>query len=310
MNLIDPSVELIEDSPLRVIEIAGKTCYKSENNIREGSDKTFFKRMLKDGHTSVLEHGSVYLRINHHKAPLEINEFVFNDEIPKIYFHREDFRERNHSNSSVIYTNLRVLLDYCPTLLVQFVEDRLPEGVVRFIPLNTNPHKRYTFRIKNQRIQSQSHMRHRVMSFSQESQRYCNYSKDKFNNSINYAKPAWADTSEKIQRRFKQVVENNESDYFELIGLGLKAEEARDVLCNTAKTEFLTTGYLKDWIGKPLTKYKLKVFGEELVCTKREGFLTLRDHHTAHPEIQSIARKIRRIFENLGIDIESFQSSL
>lgn len=51
------------DGMYKHIEWAGRHCYKSLDKITEGSAKGFVQRMLKAGHLSVLEHGTVYLRI-------------------------------------------------------------------------------------------------------------------------------------------------------------------------------------------------------------------------------------------------------
>lgn len=40
MKLIESSVQIIEEKdPYKMIELAGRTCYKSENNITEDSAK-------------------------------------------------------------------------------------------------------------------------------------------------------------------------------------------------------------------------------------------------------------------------------
>lgn len=67
MKLIKPSFEIIEqqsglDGLYKQIELAGRTCYKSEDKITENSAKKFVDRMIKSGHGAVLEHGTVYLR--------------------------------------------------------------------------------------------------------------------------------------------------------------------------------------------------------------------------------------------------------
>ena len=49
---------------LETIERAAKVCYKSEGNIKEGSALPFVKGLIKRGHTSCLEHGSIYLYVN------------------------------------------------------------------------------------------------------------------------------------------------------------------------------------------------------------------------------------------------------
>ena len=64
MKLIESSVQIIEEKdPYKMIELAGRTCYKSENNITKDSAKEFVDRMIKLGHGAMLEHGTIYLRI-------------------------------------------------------------------------------------------------------------------------------------------------------------------------------------------------------------------------------------------------------
>lgn len=55
MKLIKPNVEIIEQQPglegmYKQIELAGRTCYKSEDKITEDSAKAFVDRMIKSGH--------------------------------------------------------------------------------------------------------------------------------------------------------------------------------------------------------------------------------------------------------------------
>ena len=68
MKLIKPSFEIIEqqsglDGLYKQIELAGRTCYKSEDKITPTSAKEFVDRMIKSGHGAMLEHGTVYLAI-------------------------------------------------------------------------------------------------------------------------------------------------------------------------------------------------------------------------------------------------------
>ena len=61
MKIIEPSVELINapkyEDLLRVIEMAGRVCYKSEDKIAEGSAERFVKGIIGRGHEAVVEHG-------------------------------------------------------------------------------------------------------------------------------------------------------------------------------------------------------------------------------------------------------------
>lgn len=70
MKIIKPSFEIINvksredgDSMLKMIELAGRTCYKSEDKITPDSSKAFAKTILKSGHESVIEHVQISVRI-------------------------------------------------------------------------------------------------------------------------------------------------------------------------------------------------------------------------------------------------------
>ena len=68
MKLIKPSFDIIEQSPdlngiYKIIEIAGRTCYKSSDKITPDSAEAFVDRMIASGHGAMLEHGTVYLKI-------------------------------------------------------------------------------------------------------------------------------------------------------------------------------------------------------------------------------------------------------
>lgn len=66
MKIINPSVELLNPPKyallLDLVELAGRTCYKSENKITDGSAETFVRGILKRGHEAVIEHGSLSAR--------------------------------------------------------------------------------------------------------------------------------------------------------------------------------------------------------------------------------------------------------
>ena len=106
--------------------------------------------------------------------------------------------------------------------------------------------RRYTVRITCDRAVSHELVRHRVFSFAQESQRYCNYSKDKFGKELTFISPAKDMTPEEY-KVWKQALSTAEESYFKLIDLGFKPQEARSVLPNSTKTELIMTGFESDW---------------------------------------------------------------
>ena len=66
MKIIEPSVEIINapeyKTLLTTIEAAGRTCYKSEDKITDGSAEKFVRGIIKRGHEAVIEHGSLTVR--------------------------------------------------------------------------------------------------------------------------------------------------------------------------------------------------------------------------------------------------------
>lgn len=120
-------------------------------------------------------------------------------------------------------------------------------------------------------------VRHRVFSFAQESTRYCNYSKDKFNNECIFIQPPWLDDIE-TNLDFKDSLEHSEAAYFALIKRGWKPQQARNVLPNALKTELVMTGFASDW----------------------EHFFKLRDAGSAHPQARELAYPLHMEFLRRG----------
>ena len=67
MIAVKPAIELIDPPAygelLEKIERIGRVCYKSEDKIREGSAESFIRGIIKRGHESVIEHGSLTVRV-------------------------------------------------------------------------------------------------------------------------------------------------------------------------------------------------------------------------------------------------------
>ena len=91
-------------------------------------------------------------------------------------------------------------------------------------------------------------VRHRIASFSQESTRYCNYSKDKFDEEITVVAPTFWDTFSIQYEYWKQACERAEGAYFCLLENGVTPQEARSVLPNSLKTELVLTANPREWL--------------------------------------------------------------
>jgi thymidylate synthase (FAD) len=111
---------------------------------------------------------------------------------------------------------------------------------------STIEHFSITFRVVCSRACMAQWTRHRHMSYSIESQRYCNYSKDKFDGEITFIKPPSFDNYNTEQQfLLKQEFEACEKSYMRLTASGLKAQDARQVLNNAVKTEMIVTANLR-----------------------------------------------------------------
>lgn len=288
MKLIKPSFEIWEqgaglEGVYKQIERAGRVCYKSEDKITETSAKEFVKRMIKSGHGAMLEHGTVYLNYSSYEYFDKENGFPLNK-----------YKENPYSKCMIVkYPLLSKIEGWVTTNLRVLVENGWLDDL-KYICEPTECHaKRHTVKFICDRGVSHEFVRHRVMSFAQESTRYCNYSKDKFNNCVTYILPNWCTkvNIEDYERNPKLIYNangtltdneisflcglyDNEERYLELLENGWKPQEARAVLPNSLKTELVMTGFAKDW----------------------EHFFKLRDAGSAHPQARELAQPLHEEF--------------
>jgi thymidylate synthase (FAD) len=258
MKLIKPSFEIWEqpsglEGVYKQIERAGRICYKSEDKITEDSAKSFVDRVIKSGHGAMLEHGTVYLKVFNVIENSELidkyksNKYSVVKEGTEVYNCHGDIL---YGSCKCITTNYRVLVEN------GWLDD------LKYICKPTEFHeKRITVHFVCDRGVSHEFVRHRVMSFAQESTRYCNYSKDKFGNELTFIQPCWLDDErlklygpyhtvirdKSLESIFIASLNNAEKDYIDLIDLGWKPQEARAVLPNSLKTELVVTGFVSDW---------------------------------------------------------------
>ena len=90
-------------------------------------------------------------------------------------------------------------------------------------------------------------VRHRLASYAQESQRFCNYSKSQFNGEITVIKPCFLMEDTEAYLEWEWTMHRAECAYFELLDIGLSPQEARCVLPNSLKTEVVMTANLREW---------------------------------------------------------------
>jgi len=89
-------------------------------------------------------------------------------------------------------------------------------------------------------------VRHRLASFAQESTRYCNYSKGKFDGEITVvAQPGMNEAQTKL---WEKAMEYAESYYLLLLKDGVPAQIARSVLPIGVKSEIVISANLREWL--------------------------------------------------------------
>lgn len=286
MRLIKPSFSIWDQQEglegiYKQIERAGRVCYKSEDKITEDSAKDFVDRMIKLGHGAMLEHGTIYLIIDCSGRLLDVANKYVNNKYSEWTLHPDGVHY-------CITTNYRVLLQN------GWLDD------LQYLCEPTEYHeKRVTIHFVCDRGVSHEFVRHRVMSFAQESTRYCNYSKDKFGNELTFILPPWVDERQLGEQNSQELLiqmgslsnptytqedlnelyflfslASSEVQYFNLINNGWKPQEARAVLPNSLKTELVVTGFVSDW----------------------EHFFELRDAGSAHPQARELAHLLHMEF--------------
>lgn len=127
-------------------------------------------------------------------------------------------------------------------------------------------HEKVSIRFICDRGVSHEIVRHRIASYSQESTRYCNYSKDKFGKEITVIKPLFWEEDSKEYKIWYEAMLHSEQAYQTLIQLGAKPQEARSILPNSLKTEIVVTMNLREW----------------------RHFFKLRTAANAHPQMREI----------------------
>ena len=275
MKLIKPSVEIIKQEKydlnhiFKFIELAGRTCYKSENKITEDSAKEFVDRMIRSGHGAMLEHGTVYLTIPSANITDIIISKYHSNPYSKIFI---------NLTNTYITTNYRVLVEN------EWLDD------LKYLCEPTMFHtKRTTVKFICDRGVSHEFVRHRVFSFAQESTRYCNYTKDKFNNELTFIIPYWIkdlkegsyyayceyhNSKNDTSKRWFDSCMSAEFVYTNLIEEKWKPQEARSILPNSLKTELIMTGFDSDW----------------------QHFFELRCASNAHPQAKELADMLKDKF--------------
>lgn len=312
MKIIHPSVEYWSqantlDGIWKHAARCARVCYQSAHTKEDESAKDFLLRTIakngfkkdKSSHMSVLEHATVYLVVN-----------IQNPFYPHMCYKYKDNHYSKTCNLIIndtikgicITTNLRVIIE----------NDWLDD--LKFIANDISNHiKRYTFSFITSLGVSRELNRHRCHSISEESTRYCNYSKDKFGNGLTFIIPEWLDLEEcniddtdkdfihlPNQYRFDGTLANlvdgdknltvegewlaanvrAQIHYLNLLKKGWKPQQAREVLPLSLKTQVVHTAFEDDW--------------KDFIALRSDGI-----SGAPHPNIKVLADKVKELIEQI-----------
>lgn len=309
MKIIHPSVDYwLETNTLDGIwehaARCARVCYQSQSVKKGESAKDFLLRTIakngfkkdKSSHMSVLEHSTVYLTVN---------KGLYSN----IY---RRYNTNPYSKVNAIYSNSRRFISYITTNLRVIIENDWFDDLQFMTNDNSNHIKRYTFSFITNLGVSRELNRHRCHSISEESTRYCNYSKDKFDNGLTFVIPAWSHLKEGVitydlerdgnpynrtyyinnekydpmffndkhsfqfKNDFLWLVANKEaeSSYLALLKRGQKPQQAREVLPLSLKTQVVHTAFEDDW--------------KDFIALRSDGISGV-----PHPNIKVLADKVK-----------------
>jgi len=279
---IDASYNLLHEmNQYKLVELAGRVCYKSEDKITDESYKPFITTVMKRGHEAVLEHGTIYFKTLEKFKPL----FDRSDYIKTIYNFNDgllygvaNFRAmRNFIKLIANPSNLNVIIDGIDDLLFKDIEQPTNTSsiICYSIPLNefkqvpgAARYERKSVKFICDRAIANEIVRHRPPSYAQESTRYCNYGKT---NGISVITSDFYANNPIAQPIIDNAYKVCESAYLELLSLGFKAQDAREVLPLGLKTEIFVTCDIIEW----------------------EWIFELRCDNAAHHEIQKLMKPLK-----------------
>ena len=309
MNFVEPSVTLLtDDNPMKIIEKAYRICYKSEDKMKNDSDR-FITSLLYPSdptifpHTSPLAHRRIAMFVDHeimhdityyqkvsHNYHIEHNQYNFRS-FRLTGNLRAFFDYVNSPIYQVIRADVRtavnnLLADQFPVLFKkreQSLTNSERSGSDLYCAMDAYGRSYYTFHIVTTRDILQQIARHTTISINAESTRYCNYGKKGMTfviprpyswcNHTDFSKYEDYAGDDSMVALFIRSAMQAEYDYNKALELDYPPEEARMLLPGSLKTELIATGTYDQW----------------------NHFTDLRSDRHAHPQIRYISDEIRTI---------------
>ena len=302
----------------RHVELCGRVCYKSEDRITQDSAGKFIGALIKSGHEAVLEHARITLDMTAYPCEFDLlmNWCLRMQESGQAHY----LTYTRLCNRLVISGNIRAWRGLCRfanryglfgktasevwenvrLLFVQMWHEnwaffldfvKADDPYVRDPHVDVDPrllepelrriHSWHTIRFVCDRGVSHEIVRHRPAAYCQESTRYCNYSKGTFGGQITVIEPCFLEPDTLPYQHWKDACKAAEQAYYVLLADGLTAQEARDVLPTSLKTELVMTATAEEWLH----------------------FLRLRTSEAAHPQMREVANQVREILTDMDKEV-------
>jgi thymidylate synthase (FAD) len=274
MKVIDPSFQIqdkLDGQSLVVrLEECGRICYKSEGLITKDSALPFVKKVAAHGHNSVLEMAVVTLQIqcdpDHIMTLMQCQpKYLIIDQFTDgllVTGSIRSFREMyTRCSDNLLVNRMTAFLgnrhpylfegvwaagvagETLPVILIK----KMSLQEVEQLPTNLMLRHRYIgVKFIVNRAVTHEIVRHRPCSYLQESQRYCRYSQDKFDNQVTFVKPLFFNEDSQEYKLWLQAMTETEKIYLQLLETSTP-QAARTVLPNSCKTEIIVYCNLEEW---------------------------------------------------------------
>lgn len=293
MKLIEPSCEYWEQKGV-VTHIArcGRVCYANEKNTNSyEKDEALVKRLIESGHVSMLRHATLYYII-----PLSlfgddfditgqtidnfINRFSTSPYLHKVYDSKHIYLS---TNKQFIKENPCKPLKFYAVTPERFFEYEVTKSI-----------RRFTFYLTTQISTTRELNRVSPNNIAEQSTRYCNYSKDKFENEIQFCKPHWYDNADAYTKNlYRGSLISGEFYYFKLLNEGFLPQDARGALPLDTASKVVYTYTFAEWIeiinkryfgttGKPHPNAKI-IIGMVLDKFKEMGYINYNENKENTP---------------------------
>lgn len=289
MNAVKPNAVLLkhEDyTPYQFIEKVGRICYKSEDLIAEGTDEKFVKMLLGNNHLAMLEHEFCYFVV-HNEAFKDHNIWttkLYDMVTKEKYLNWAYIADEKQKDALFISGSFRAFIE-CYSKLVKYMAHPLKDTYPLLfanlqMKIEGKAHNKYnvckmltreefikeaeaypnhpeifqkclphTMLFTEDRGVTHEQVRHRPVSYAQESTRYVNYSRGKYGSEITVISPSFFEGEDKkeLYQEWEAAMNDAEKHYLKLIEMGAVAQEARTVLPQSTKADIVVTATEEEW---------------------------------------------------------------